>query len=69
MYTHVAVTDSCLFTCLLQQDRVMVQTVENHPMAAGFNNISVSMLCIYKSNAVLIVLKCVIQYLAARGKQ
>ncbi|XP_011615887.2 apical endosomal glycoprotein [Takifugu rubripes] len=25
-----------------QPDRVMVQTVENHPMAAGFNNISIS---------------------------
>lgn len=43
----------------------MIQTVENHPMAAGFNNISVSMLCIHKSNDVLF--KCVIQSLTARG--
>lgn len=46
----VAVTYSCLFTCLQQQDHVVVQTVDNHPMAAGFNNVTVSMLCFHTTD-------------------
>lgn len=57
---------SLIPVCSLQQDRVVIRSVENHPMAAGFNNVSVSMSCIFifiliyfaRINPVIEVLQC-----------
>lgn len=44
---HCVFTVSNEFIHSFQEDRVVVPSVQNHPMEAGFNNVSVSMLFMY----------------------